>query len=137
MSNGEHTTYRPSQVVIRAGGVYLWGWDSVDAEMASDAYTKKVGTSGSVCRVEIVDPSGRITVKTMQSSAVNAQLQTLARRTTKFSVMVKDNSGNDVAHASKAWIAKPPKIEKGKDDAILEWPFDCADLVIDRGGNSE
>lgn len=138
-------TYDPASVVVTFGVLQLQGFaeDSiVEAERNTDTFTIKKGVDGEGTRTRNVDRSGRVTVRLMQSSESNLALSALmeadeisANGVGILPLLVKDNSGNSLVFAARAWIVKPPKTSYGPAPEAREWIFEADELRIFEGGN--
>ena len=136
-------SYVPQRVSVIVGTVTLEGLaeDSfVDAERKTDAFSESVSNEGKVTRVKSSDRRGTIKVTLQASSDSNDYLSSLAitddlTNVGTFPVVIKDNSGTDLATAPEAWITKIPSLKKGKELGKVEWTFSCAELILFIGSN--
>ena len=136
-------TYSPRKVSVIIGAFTLEGLvdDSfVSAERSTDAFTKQLSNNGKATRIHSSDRSGMIKVTLQASSDSNDYLSALAiaddlSQIGTFPIIIKDNSGTDLATAPEAWIKKMPNLAKGKDLGKVEWDFECAELIIFLGSN--
>lgn len=138
-------TYAAEKVVITIGGLILSGFvdgDFVTVKYDEDRYTKKAGADGEVGRSKNASRAGSFEVSLSGTSAANDKLSALFNLTQiggidpPIPVAVADLSGRSLAAASNAWIKTVPDLVLGKDITDRKWLFDCADLVINIGGNN-
>lgn len=130
--------YSPDQVKISFGGIAITGYMDgtfVDAERNEDQYTMHVGSLGDVTRTRNLNKTGKVTITLMQHAPINELLQTKLSLDDLADIppqplQIKDLSNNMRVHASQAWITKPPKIERAKESAGIQWVFECANLEI-------
>jgi hypothetical protein len=114
----------------------------VSIEMQSNDFVSKAGADGEVTRSKTNDRRAKITIKVMQTSKANNILTGI--RTLDLGrpggagvgvFELRDNSGGLVAHADKAWIAKAPKVARGREAGATEWELECARMDLDINGN--
>lgn len=136
-------TYDPLAIVVTLGENIITGFADgtfVNAERASDSFTKTVGASGEVARTRSRDKSGSITLTLMASSQANDLLTALYLEdellgTGTRPLMVKDLNGTTLCSAINCWVKKPASVEFGKDLSNREWALDCDVLNMIVGGN--
>jgi hypothetical protein len=146
MSAGQFQgTYAAEKVIITIGGVILSGFtdgDFATVKFDEDRYTKKAGADGEVGRSKNASRAGSFEIVMSGTSAANDKLSALFNLTQiggidpPLPIAVADLSGRSLAAASNAWIKTVPDLVFGKDITDRTWTFDCADLVINVGGNN-
>lgn len=114
----------------------------ISIEMQSNDFVSKVGADGEVTRSKTNDRRAKITIKVMQTSKGNGILSGIRKLDINRPggagvgvLEVRDNSGGFVAHADKAWIAKAPKVGRGREAGSQEWELECANMDMDIEGN--
>lgn len=145
MATKRFTHYDFSQVTAAFGPIIMDGYqdgEGITIEHTSDAFTLKVGVDGKATRNKVLDRSARITIKLMQSSAVNDLLSAvyLADRIAPNGAgvgpfIIRDQNGRSVFSAAEAWIARAPDVTFDQEVQVREWVFDCAFLDEFHGGN--
>ena len=147
-------TYDPLAVVAIYQGVNITGYQDgtfIEVERSSDSFTKHVGSTGQVARVQSRDQSGKITITLMHVSPTNDLLAALLALDelsntvsaglpngpgTNFgSFQVKDLHGNMKCQAHEAWIMKQPKVERAEKLSSVVWVFECSQISMFAGGN--
>lgn len=134
--------YDPSQVTFAYKGVNITGYQDgtfIDAERNENSFTEHAGSLGDVTRSRILNRTGKITLTLMSQSPSNDVLDAFLAQdeqtgTNYGAIYIKDLFGNMKCHASAGWIAKQPKVERGKESGSTVWVFTCADLEIHAGG---
>ena len=130
--------YSPDQVKITFRGTLITGFMDgtfVECERNEDAYTIHVGSLGDVTRTRNLNKTGKITITLMQHAPIN-DLLSLFLATDDIgdivpgALQIKDLTNGMRVHAAEAWIMKPPKIERGKESAGLQWVFECANMEV-------
>jgi hypothetical protein len=137
-------TYDASQVNVLVAGVPIL--DEAEGEFLSidrstDAYTKTVGTRGSVARSKSTDKSGEIVITLKQTSPTNAVFTALAvagelNDDDIVPVLITDKSGASVHFGGECWIRKQPAAAYGAEITNREWIFDVASLEHGNAGNA-
>lgn len=135
--------YDPQKVVITWKGLLILGYADgtfVTAERNEAAYSLHVGAGGDATRVRSRNASGKFTVTLVQSSTSNRDLSTahardLLTNTEVGPMTVKDLNGTTLATADEAWIDNSAKIERGAEQANVEWSFSCASIVLSNNGS--
>lgn len=137
-------TYAAEKVVVTVGGVIVSGFtdgDFLTAKYDEDRYTKRVGADGEVGRARTASRSGSIEIVLSATSPANDELSALFNLAQiggidpPIPVGITDLSGRSVAGASKAWIKTAPDMKFGNEVGERTWVLDCADLVLNYGGN--
>lgn len=113
----------------------------IKLERAAQAYTKKVGTDGSVTRVRVHDKSATCTFTTMQEAEINSVLSALhlsdlnSDNGAGIGPFVLKNRNGLTVHAGKnCWIAKLPDVVLDKDVTARAWMIDIDELESFEGG---
>ena len=135
-------TYQPNLVTVSFRGVPLNGFAPdifITAERNNDTWAITVGSGGDSTRAKTGDKSGRVTLTLLGSSTSNAALSAMAKLDEQLGTQIgplaiKDLSGDDAAFAGRAWIVKPPNLEKANNESNREWLFETGDLEIVAGG---
>lgn len=107
----------------------------IKIERSSPAYTKKIGTCGTVTRVRMHDKSATCTFTTMQHAEINAVLSTLYNSDINSEngagigpFLLKDRNGLTVHAGKNCWIAKLPDVQLDKDVTARAWQVDIDEL---------
>lgn len=137
-------TYSPKKVAVTVGTINISGYADgtfVKLERATDAFSKKVGADGEVCRVQSADQSGMVTITLMATSESNAYLTSLVTgdeisQNGVVPITVKELIGNSIYIANNAWVKKNPDAEFGDDLSNVEWVFECEQLKLLHNGST-
>lgn len=137
--------YDPKDVTVILGSVIVNGFADgtfVSAAMREDAFTLAVGADGDAGRAKSNDRSGAVTFTLLQTAKANALLTALHVADLASSngagvvpLLIRDNQGNTLVTAQKAWIKRHPTTEFGKEISNREWEIETDSLVIFNGGN--
>lgn len=133
------------QQFIIFAGIRLQGFADGDActiQFDGPAYNYKQGADGEGVRSKNYNRSAVVTVRTIQSSAVNSLLSAL-HRLDYASVngagiapfQFKDGQGDTLLKGGKAWIEAPPNITIGAEAQAREWKIRVHKLDGVWGGN--
>lgn len=113
----------------------------IKLERASAAYTKKVGTDGSVTRVRVHDKSATLTFTTMQEAEINSVLSVLHNSDLNSDngagigpFLLKNRNGLTLHAGKNCWITKMPDVELDKDVTGRVWMIDIDELESFEGG---
>lgn len=138
-------TYDAGEVaVIFAGSPITGGADGdfVSIEQNEDGFTLAVGVDGEGARSKSNNRSSRVTLTLLATSAANAVLSALYNTDIRTAngdgiapLLIKDNSGNSLYTADKAWIVKPPTAAFGREVGTREWVLETHDLINNTAGN--
>ncbi len=140
----ELKNYDPKNIVIVFGAIVITAGLAEDtfvsAERDEEMFTKKAGADGEVTRTRNRNKMGRVTLTLQQTAEANQLLsaQAAVDELTGNGVaplLIKDLGGTSLAAAANAWIAKRPAMAYGKDSGNREWVLDCAELILNEGGN--
>lgn len=134
---GQPKTYNPKQVVITLGASHIvtgYSDDSfIAAEPEGDGTSYHQGADGEV--VVSVSPNDcwKISLKLQQTSPTNKWLQTKADKMKKdgkgfFPILVQDLLGKEELKSNYAWVSKPAKWERGKDQKERDWEIIAAEV---------
>lgn len=137
-------TYSPRQMAVILGGVPITGFAEdtfINVSPSSETFTRSVGASGEVSRVEKADRTGNLALTLQQTSPSNEYLtglhladrQSLAGT---FSLLIKDNNGNTVISAENAYIARLPDAEYNQEVGTREWLIEFDDMFATYGSNN-
>lgn len=104
------------------------GDDVVVIENDTDQFTKMVGAKGDVTRVQTSDNSCTITIKLLQTSKSNKELQLLYNADREsglgtLPMIVNDKEYNETHVINNAWIMKDPTVTRGQGVNVMEWVF--------------
>lgn len=136
--------YDPKDVFIVFGPAgSLRGFVSgtfIGVSKKSNAYASFAGVDGEYARSRNSDQGAFITVSLMQDSASNvalsiAHIADLEAGAGVFPLLIKDDSGNSIYEASKAWIVKFPDANYGKTAEGRDWMFETDRLISFEGKN--
>lgn len=138
-------TYDAKEVALIFAGNPISGFADgtfVSVDQNEDSFTLAVGSDGEGARSKNNNRSATITFTLLQTSASNAALAALhnldilsANGDGIGPVLVKDNSGNSLYTADKAWVRKPPTAEFGREVGSREWTIETHELVNLTAGN--
>jgi len=112
------------------GVLEIEGWadgdDALTVEPAQDSFTKVVGANGDVARSSNNDNSVTITIKLLQTSASNAELNTIRitdeeTGTGVLPFIYTDTTSGESYFVKNAWIAKKPTVTRGRNQNVMEW----------------
>ena len=136
MADFKNFTFKNVNVI--AGVLELEGFgegdDVLTIETDADQFTKIVGAKGDVTRVQSSDNSVTITIKLLQTSNSNKELNTLflADKQTGaavFPMIITDLESGEVYSVPNAWIMKQPTITRGQGVNTVDWIFQGDNLV--------
>lgn len=136
MADFKNFTFKNVNVI--AGVLELEGFgegdDVLTIETDADQFTKIVGAKGDVTRVQSSDNSVTITIKLLQTSNSNKELNTLflADKQTGaavFPMIITDLESGEVYSIPNAWIMKQPTITRGQGVNTVDWIFQGDNLV--------
>ena len=137
MADFKNFTFKNVNVI--AGVLELEGFgegdDVLTIETDADQFTKIVGAKGDVTRVQSSDNSVTITIKLLQTSNSNKELNTLflADKQTGaavFPMIITDLESGEVYSIPNAWIMKQPTITRGQGVNTVDWIFQGDNLVV-------
>ena len=132
--------YDPLAVSVTIGTIILDGYiegEFVTIARDQERHTKTVGGDGSTIRNKRHNNNARVTVRVMDSSPVNAQLEALAASGAIVAFAMTDNNGTDKWSASLAWMVSPADDAKGVEAGQNEWMVDLHQAKLVRGGLTE
>lgn len=102
--------------------------------------TQQVGADGTVANSMHANENGKITVKLLKTSGVNAQLSALyafqsgnASNWGQNVITINDTNSGDLWLGSGAAFTKFPDDTYGTEANVLEWEFDVANLIPNLG----
>jgi hypothetical protein len=139
-------TLIPKLGILTFDGVPINGFSAdstVEAERASDAFEKHVGTQGEVSRIKNADMSGHVTISLAQTSPSNDYLSAKARMDELTAngiglltfVDLSGTIGQPTRFSGMAWVKKLPALEEGKTIKDRKWVFDVAYFDVWLAGN--
>ena len=131
---------------VSFANIPITGWadgDFVVIDNESDAYGDAIGTDGEVTRFRTNDDRANVTIRLMQSSAVNDQLSalhTLDKLSSNGAGLgvfyFKDTNGTSIYSGENAWIQKAPPATFSREVKEREWKIRVAKLVRVDGSNT-
>lgn len=135
--------YDPSQVFSNFGPVLISGYAEgtfIEVERDEDGFTSYVGALGDVARVRNLNRMTKVTLTLMATAPCNDLLMALALQDEAtglniYPMSIKDLNGTMFCMATDAWVMKMPKVERGKEAGTVQWVFQCANMLIEPGGN--
>lgn len=139
-SSDRARTFDFNQVIATINGAPLEGFNngnnSISVEFPEDLFTKVVGNDGDVTRVYRSRTDGMITFRLMYGSAGAALIDSLTRldretRRNPVAIAITDTISGTQIFAASAWLNKMPNMDLGNELAVLEFPFDCANLRME------
>lgn len=111
--------------------------EGISFEAAGDKNTMQVGADGSVQHSLHADKSGRVIVRLLKTSPINAILQQMYDvQTTSASlhgqnvIVCQQKAANDVTTARQVAFKRLPPLSYQKEAGTIEWEFDAG--MIDR-----
>lgn len=135
-------TYDPAKLVIVFGGFPISGYAEgtfVNVARDADAFSKNVGSGGSVARAKSNNKSGSVTITLQQTSLSNDYLSGVAIAddiggTGILPLIVKDLEGTTLYESAHAWIRKVADGDFSNEIEGREWVIDCEVLEMVTGG---
>lgn len=136
--------YNAAAVTVAWNGIAIEGGlgtdEFVSIAQTTERFTSEVGSDGEVVRSQNNDHRAEVTITLLQTSLVNALLsaKALEDRLTGGAVgalIIKDNNGNELFTASKAWIKSVPDAAFGREVGERAWIIECASLIQVFGGS--
>lgn len=89
-----------------------------------------IGADGSVMHSLVGDKSGKVTVKLLKTSSVNAMLQVMYNFQTSTgaqhgmnTIVIRDVARGDVITCQNCAFAKQPSLTYASDAGVMEWTF--------------
>lgn len=135
--------YDGKSVVVTVGTFILEDVESVTPARNEDAFTLKMGVSGSGARSKTNNQSGRFMIVLMQTSPSNdllSALHILDESTPNgdgiVPVIVKDLNGTSLHTGAHCWIVKGPDAENAAEAGDREWILETDKLISFHGGNN-
>ncbi len=110
------------------------GDDVVSIEQDVDQFTKIVGAKGDLTRIQTNDASCLITVKLLQTSVSNPELNTLyltdrATGAGALPMVINNKEAGESFSIPNSWIVKFPRVVRGQGVNLMEWVFAGDDLI--------
>ncbi len=138
-------TYDAKEVALIFAGFPISGFADgafVTVDQTEDSFSLVVGSDGEGARSKNNNRSATITFTLLQTSESNAFLAASHNIDIRSPngdgigpVFVKDNSGNSLYTADKAWVRKPPAAEFGREVGSREWTIESHELINVTAGN--
>jgi hypothetical protein len=117
--------------------------EGITAEYAEEKNAMTIGADGSVMHSLHAGKSGKITVRLLKTSPVNAQLSQMYAAQTVSSALhglnvitVNDSARGDLIAGRQCAFAKHPTVTYSKDGAMNEWEFHVGMLDMLLGSGS-
>lgn len=139
-------TFDPLNTTWTLGGILIAGFADgtwVNVEYNEDAFTLKVGASGSGTRNKSNNASGLVTFTLQHGSPTNDLLSALHQLDIATPngdgiapLLGKYHNGSTLVTAEKAWIKRMPGFELGKEEGDIEWTIETLNLISFIGGHS-
>ena len=116
--------------------------EGITLSPVGDRDTMVTGADGSVMHTLNADKSGKLMVRLLKTSPVNAQLSTMFALQTVSSALhglnvitIRDTARGDVATARQVAFAKLPVLSYTKAGAVQEWEFNAGivDVLLGSG----
>lgn len=129
---GEFHNFTFKNVNVVYGVLELEGFGEGDdilvIDTDADQFTKVVGGKGDVTRVQSADDSVTITIKLLQTSASNKELNTLflADKETgagSLPMIITDLESGEIYSILNSWIMKQPTVTRGQSTNTTDWVF--------------
>lgn len=115
--------------------------EGITVEMAEDKNTMKIGADGTAMHSLHASQGGKIIIRLMKTSPVNAQLSALYAVQTASSALhgqntitLKNSPLGDAVTGAFCAFKKFPSNTYAKEGGTLEWEFDVGVLVSSLGG---
>lgn len=135
---GQFENYTFKNVNVIFGILELEGFgdgdDTVIVEADADQFVKLVGAKGDIARSQTNDNSCTITIKLLQTSLSNKELNALylvdkATGAGSLPMVINDKETNETYVINNAWITKVPRIVRGQGVNNMEWVFQGDELI--------
>lgn len=135
-------TYDPKEISVSVNGLLITGFaeEFLRAERENAQIDDLSGAQGDVTRVHTNDKRGTVIITLLSTSPSNLVLSDLVNSDgidgaqSIFSLLVKDNRGDDKIQAEDAWVTQPAAIVYNKGVEGREWTIRAAKLEITPGG---
>lgn len=131
--------YSSNQVKISIAGLLIAGGyadgEFVTIERDTEAFGDVVGTDGEATRFRNNDNRATVTIRLMQSSAMNKILSDLHNADKNAEggagvgrLLIEDLNGGTLHEAAACWIQNDPSVAYGREVSEYEWPIRVASL---------
>lgn len=136
--------YNAKHVKVIFGGIIMSEFAEgsfLTVEKNESAFTNYVGIYGEVARAPNNDQTGKITVRLMQSSVINAALSAihlvdLSKGIGVLPLLITETiHGTHLYEATNAWIKKFPDAEFDRQVVSRDWVFETDRLINFEGYN--
>lgn len=136
-------TYDPTEVSVIVGGHVVEGGiegDFCSVARDEDAYSYQADVSGGGTRTKNPNKAGKVTLTLQASSDSNNFLSALiladeADNSGIVSILIRDNSGNDLHKSEASYVTKHPDAAYSKELGQRAFIIQCENLVMFSGGN--
>ena len=122
--------YGPGGNVSIAGDEAGVDQDGITIAPTGDRSKMTIGADGSVMHSLVGDKSGKVTVKLLKTSSVNAMLQVMYNFQTSTgaqhgmnTIVIRDVARGDVITCRNCAFAKQPSLNYAADAGVMEWTF--------------
>lgn len=111
------------------------GDDPISVEISEDAFNLIIGAGGDATRSQSNNDSGLITIRLLQTSESNADLNALhildkESGTGVVPILIKDNDSSRSVTCGSAWIVKQATVTLGAGANALEWVLASDKIVV-------
>lgn len=137
------STFDPKRIVIVYFGNVIGGYaedNFIEVDFLEESFTIYIGADGEASRALNRNQSAEIKIRLAATSYSNdtlSAIHALDRLTGAGAgdFRMEDGNGTSIAHASSAWIKKPPSTAYGKKIGEREWLLATGKLDHFVGGN--
>lgn len=116
--------------------------EGITVEMADDKDNMVIGADGKSMHNLRASQAGNVTVRLLKTSPVNSKLQTLYNYQQASSanwgsnvITINNPATGDVIVAQDAAFRRQPSVGYATDGAMIEWSFNCGNVVQNLGDN--
>lgn len=117
--------------------------EGISFEMKEEKNTQTIGADGTGMNSLHAGNAGKVTVRLLKTSPVNAQLSQLYNQQRQSSALwgqnvfsLNDSARGDVVAATGCAFMKHPNLQYAKDGNVIEWEFEAITLDILLGSGS-
>lgn len=127
--------------IVGPGGTFSLGYgaavadEGITIEMNGEKDVLTIGADGAAMHTLVADSSGKVTVRLLKTSPVNAQLQAMYDAQSLSSslwgqnvVTVTNTASGDVTSCRSVAFAKSPTKTYAKEAGIMEWDFNAGHI---------
>lgn len=109
--------------------------EGISIDMLGDKNTMHIGADGTPMHSLHADKSGTVTIHTLKTSPLNAQLQDMYDAQQISSILwgqnvivVRENQSGDITTAQFCAFKKKPNLKYAKTADVLDWVFDAGTI---------